>query len=47
MNVYPNPTTNYLTLKVADFELSTLNFQLSTNRPKCKIALNYKVCALL
>jgi hypothetical protein len=28
MNVYPNPTTNYLTLKVDDFELSTLNFQL-------------------
>jgi hypothetical protein len=26
MNVYPNPTTNYLTLKVDDFE--TLNFQL-------------------
>ena len=28
MNVYPNPTTDYLTLKVDNFELSTLNFQL-------------------
>ena len=28
MSAYPNPTTNYLTLKVDDFELSTLNFQL-------------------
>jgi len=28
MTVYPNPTTNYLTLKVGDFELSSLNFQL-------------------
>jgi hypothetical protein len=28
MNVYPNPTTNYLTLKVDDAELSTLHFQL-------------------
>ena len=26
LSVYPNPTTDYLTLKVADFE--TLNFQL-------------------
>jgi hypothetical protein len=26
--VYPNPTTNYLTLKVDDFQLSTFNFQL-------------------
>jgi hypothetical protein len=25
MNVYPNPTTNYLTLKVDDVELSTFN----------------------
>jgi hypothetical protein len=28
MSVYPNPTTNYLTLNVDDVELSTLNFQL-------------------
>jgi hypothetical protein len=28
MNVYPNPTTNYLTLKVDEVELSSLNFQL-------------------
>jgi hypothetical protein len=28
MSVYPNPTTNYLILKVDNFELSTLNFQL-------------------
>ncbi|MFT5252749.1 MAG: hypothetical protein ACI87N_001766 [Flavobacteriales bacterium] len=28
LSVYPNPTTNYLTLKVDDFELSPLNFQL-------------------
>jgi len=28
LSVYPNPTTNYLTLKVDEFELSTLNFQL-------------------
>lgn len=28
LSVYPNPTTNYLTLKVDDFEFSTLNFQL-------------------
>jgi hypothetical protein len=28
LSVYPNPTTNYLTLKVDNFELSTLNFQL-------------------
>ena len=27
-SVYPNPTTNYLTLEVKDFELSTLHFQL-------------------
>ena len=25
---YPNPTTDYLTLEVKDFELSTLHFQL-------------------
>lgn len=28
LSVYPNPTTNYLQLKIEDFELSTLNFQL-------------------
>jgi len=28
LSVYPNPTTDYLTLKVDNFELSTLNFQL-------------------
>ena len=28
VSVYPNPTTNYLTLEVKNFELSTLNFQL-------------------
>ena len=28
MSVYPNPTTNYLTLKVEDFKLSNLHFQL-------------------
>ena len=28
MTIYPNPTTNYLTLKVDDNELSTLSFQL-------------------
>ncbi len=28
LSVYPNPTTSYLTLKVDDFELSRLNFQL-------------------
>ena len=28
LSVYPNPTTDYLTLKVKDIELSTLNFQL-------------------
>ena len=28
LSVYPNPTTGYLTLKVEDVELSTLNFQL-------------------
>jgi hypothetical protein len=26
--VYPNPTTNYLTLNIVNSELSTLNFQL-------------------
>ena len=28
LNVYPNPTTNYLTLKVEEVDLSKLNFQL-------------------
>jgi len=28
MQVYPNPTTDYLTLNVGNFELSTLNYQL-------------------
>lgn len=28
VTAYPNPTTDYLTLKVKDFELSNLNFQL-------------------
>jgi hypothetical protein len=28
LTVYPNPTTDYLTLEVKDFELSTLHFQL-------------------
>lgn len=28
LSVYPNPTSDYLTLKVSDPELSTLNFQL-------------------
>lgn len=28
VSVYPNPTTNYLNLKIENFELSTLNFQL-------------------
>ena len=28
LSAYPNPTTNYLTLNVGNFELSTLNFQL-------------------
>lgn len=28
MQAYPNPTTDYLTLNVGNFELSTLNFQL-------------------
>jgi len=28
LSVYPNPTTDYLTLKIDDIELSTLNFQL-------------------
>ena len=28
ITVYPNPTTNYLTLNVGKAELSTLNFQL-------------------
>ena len=28
VTAYPNPTTNYLTLEVKDFELSTLSFQL-------------------
>ena len=28
LTVYPNPTTNYLTLNVGKAELSTLNFQL-------------------
>ncbi|HNU59750.1 MAG TPA: T9SS type A sorting domain-containing protein [Aquaticitalea sp.] len=28
VSVYPNPTTDYLTLEVKDFELSTLHFQL-------------------
>ncbi len=27
-SAYPNPTTDFLTLKVENFELSTLNFQL-------------------
>jgi hypothetical protein len=43
MNVYPNPTTNYLTLKVDDFELSTLNFQLIDLQGK--IIENKKVTA--
>ena len=28
VSAYPNPTTDYLTLKVGNFELSTLKFQL-------------------
>jgi hypothetical protein len=28
ISAYPNPTTDYLTLEVNDFELSNLNFQL-------------------
>ena len=28
VSVYPNPTTDYLILKVGTFQLSTLNFQL-------------------
>ena len=28
LSVYPNPTTDYLTLDVKDFELSNLSFQL-------------------
>ena len=28
VSAYPNPTTDYLTLEVQDFELSTLHFQL-------------------
>jgi hypothetical protein len=28
VSAYPNPTTNYLNLKIENFELSTLNFQL-------------------
>ncbi len=28
LSVYPNPTTDYLTLEVKDFELSNLSFQL-------------------
>jgi len=28
VTTYPNPTTDYLTLEVKDFDLSTLNFQL-------------------
>jgi hypothetical protein len=28
VSAYPNPTTDYLTLEVKDFELSTLNFQV-------------------
>lgn len=28
ITAYPNPTTDYLTLEVKDFELSTLHFQL-------------------
>ncbi|GAB4451343.1 MAG: hypothetical protein Fur0028_06900 [Bacteroidales bacterium] len=28
VSAYPNPTTDYLTLEVKDFELLTLNFQL-------------------
>ena len=28
MQVYPNPTTDYLTLNVGSFELAALNFQL-------------------
>ena len=28
VTAYPNPTTDYLTLEVKDFELSTLSFQL-------------------
>ena len=28
LSAYPNPTTNYLTLNVGNFKLSTLNFQL-------------------
>ena len=31
---YPNPTTNYLTLEVKNFELSNLNFQLLDIRGK-------------
>jgi hypothetical protein len=43
MSVYPNPTTNYLTLKVDDVELSTLNFQLIDLQGK--IIENKKVTA--
>jgi len=31
---YPNPTTDYLTLKVKNFELTNLNFQLYDNHGK-------------
>ena len=41
LSVYPNPTTDYLTLKVADFE--TLNFQLIDLQGK--IIENKKVTA--
>jgi len=43
MNVYPNPTTNYLTLKIDNFELSTLNFQLIDLQGK--VIENKKVAA--
>lgn len=41
MNVYPNPVTNFLTLKVDDVELSTLSFQLIDL--KGKVITNKKV----
>jgi hypothetical protein len=43
LSVYPNPTTNYLTLKVDDFQLSTLNFQLLDLQGK--VIKNNKVTA--
>jgi hypothetical protein len=43
LSVYPNPTTDYLTLKIDDVKLSTLNFQLIDLQGK--IIENKKVTA--